>query len=255
MTTQNQSANVVNPPGESERTDADRESLLRFFDTLGARRIATDSPGLRRHLAKLFELERVNFQKLALLTWSAIATQPELKQLVEDAEQRDSASIERRLEMPENLVLLDDPLLHRLLRRTIVSALAAERLLTQLRRIFLDRVTLGEAPLNESHFRLMVSLACQCFNNEYIYAVDESGEVAELERRLRETIAGGKEMRAEELVVYAMYAPLWTLGEGLRISKTRWAADQPDLDELIGRQIREHAEEKAIRKEIDSFGT
>ena len=59
-----------------------------------------------------------------------------------------------------DLRVIDDPLMHKLLRRTVVTSFSLERLF----RVLTDPAALtGQLPL-------MASLACQCFNNEYIYA-------------------------------------------------------------------------------------
>jgi SAM-dependent methyltransferase len=103
----------------------------------------------------------------------------------------------------------------------------------------------------------MVSLACQCFNNEYAYAVSpaEQATVEALRRRLEEQLAtGDRRGLGGSLATYAMHAPLWTLHADMRILEMSELQSSPDFGELIARQVREHSEEEAIRKEVASFG-
>jgi SAM-dependent methyltransferase len=51
-----------------------------------------------------------------------------------------------------------------------------------------------------------------------------------------------------------MYTPLWTLGADAQISQLPGLQGSPDFSDLIDRQIREHAEEQAIQKQVRSFG-
>jgi SAM-dependent methyltransferase len=123
------------------------------------------------------------------------------------------------------------------LRTEIVTDVPLERAFTLLRRGFLEG--------NESkHIPYMVSLACQCFNTEYVYAVSAEEQVAL--SRLKENLTS-----IRDLIVYAMYEPLWTV----RDAAIRLGLDKDaDAKEIYIRQICEPAEEHEIKKTIPSFG-
>jgi SAM-dependent methyltransferase len=123
------------------------------------------------------------------------------------------------------------------LRTEIVTDVALERAFTLLRRGFLTG--------NESkHISYMVSLACQCFNTEYVYAVSAEEQIAL--SRLKENLSS-----IRDLIVYSMYEPLWKV----RDTAIRLGIDKDaDAKEIYIRQICEPAEEDEIKKNIPSFG-
>jgi SAM-dependent methyltransferase len=132
---------------------------------------------------------------------------------------------------------VDQPRIQDPLRSEILADLELERLHTAFRRAFLE----GKG---REHIPFMVSLACQCFNNEYVYPVSEEEQRAVL--RLRECFAS-----VRDLILYSMYEPLYTV----RDAALRFGLDRdPDAQEIFRRQICEPAEEEEIKKNIPSFG-
>ena len=93
----------------------------------------------------------------------------------------------------------DQPHLHDSLRREILTDVQFERVLGAFRKGFLEGRSTDYIPF-------MVSVACQCFNNEYIYPVTK--EEQDAVSRLKERFAS-----VRDLIVYAMYEPLWTVRE------------------------------------------
>jgi len=132
---------------------------------------------------------------------------------------------------------IEQPRKHDPLRTEILTDANFERVLTAFRKGFLERT-------GAEHIPFMVSLACQCFNNEYIYAF--SAEEQRALPRLKQNLTS-----VRDLIVYAMYEPLWTV----RDAAVRLRLDRdPDARELFIRQISEPAEEDEIKKHIPSFG-
>ena len=132
---------------------------------------------------------------------------------------------------------VDQPRIQDPLRSEILADLELERLHTAFRKSFLE----GKG---REHIPFMVSLACQCFNNEYVYPVSEEEQRAVL--RLKEHIAS-----VRDLILYSMYEPLYTV----RDAALRFGLDRdPDAQEIFRRQICEPAEEEEIKKSIPSFG-
>jgi SAM-dependent methyltransferase len=240
-------------PAGTLREPSERRALLKFLRAVESREFSSIPPALEGHLTALFDEDGVGHQHLANTAFSLLKLSPRFNFLLQSADRMDEEAIEISLHDPDNMRALDAPLLHGLLRQTIVTDLPLERLVTHLRRIYLNRVMNGRGESweqNASHAGLMVSLACQCFNNEYAYpiAAAESAAVAALSARLQALLASATPYAAAALTVYAMYAPLWTLGPAA-------AQLSAPLDELLlDRQVRDHLEEAAIRGQIPSFG-
>ena len=226
-------------------------------DATGALELLSDSPAARNHIAAMLRGDGADSRKLAATAARALTLWPAFRVALVEAERSDVRALERRMhsaEFPETLL---DPLFESVMRRTVVPDLSIERLVTILRRLYLQRTENPDYRLEGEHLRIVVSLACQCFNNEYIYAVSriEEEAVERLGSRLRERIADSTcNELAGDLAVYGMYVPLWKLSEGGKLPAILSLGADPYLNELIARQVREPHEEAAIREEIESFG-
>ena len=234
----------------ADETAARRERDLKFIRALSGRALTSDSPPFRQHLAMLFGSERIDLQPLAITAIAALKLDPVLKELFEDADALNTAAIRDKLSLPRYQEAISHPLVHRLLRRAIVTDLSFERLLTVFRRAFLLREGGG------NDIRFLVSLACQCFNNEYVYvsAADEEEELSRLAEKLRRQLSLAGRVEMDELAVFAMYAPLWSLGVSDMLLRSRELTCNPDFQELVTRQILEPREEEELRETIPSFG-
>jgi 2-polyprenyl-3-methyl-5-hydroxy-6-metoxy-1,4-benzoquinol methylase len=144
------------------------------------------------------------------------------------------------------------PLFHKCLRRSIVRDGAVERLLVSTRPVLLDRV-LQQSTLDEHDLEIVVSIACQCFNNEYVYptAPEEAEGVARLSSRIRQSVRAGTPHEAE-LVAYAMYSPLSALDLSEAFVADARARSRPGTGEVLTRHIDEYREDEAIRLAIPS---
>jgi 2-polyprenyl-3-methyl-5-hydroxy-6-metoxy-1,4-benzoquinol methylase len=120
----------------------------------------------------------------------------------------------------------DEPLLLRILEDAVINNPSLEQVLTDTRRRMLEEAL----PLN-----VMVAIAHQCFNTEYVF--DETPEETEKVERLR-----GSLRSPESYAAYAAYRPL----TGLK--------DVP-LASLARRQIAEPMEEQRLAAEIPSLGS
>src|SRR5262249_47405342 len=85
---------------------------------------------------------------------------------------------------------------HKLLRRTVVTDLSLERLLSAVRSCYLNLVLTDPVALADQ-LPLMASLACQCFNNEYIYQTTpiEESSLDLLRRRGSEDLIARNNLR------------------------------------------------------------
>jgi 2-polyprenyl-3-methyl-5-hydroxy-6-metoxy-1,4-benzoquinol methylase len=230
-------------------------ALQEWVAVIGAREPTSDSPAFRRHLSALFQEPGIDFQKLAATSIRSLQQSALFHELIESADLQAARGV-TRLECPEYRRALEEPLVHCLLRKTIVADLSFERLLRALRKDCLFWTNEHHPDYADLSIHLMVSLACQCFNNEYVYEVDpdESREIAELEAKLQASLKNhSSAVCVPGLVVYAMYKPLWMLGACEEILKLEAIGTSPDLEEVVCRQIREPLEEVRIVQQIRSF--
>jgi len=151
----------------------------------------------------------------------------------------------------------DDPLVHALLTRTINIDPTLERFLVRAR----ANLVLGgeEALASPAALRLAAAIACQCFINEYVFAI--SGEEARAATRLRALLEQGvaerstpnEDMRIRCLLL-AMTQPLLDMEGGAELG--RWGRDAwgEVLWPLIERTVCEPLAERALAEEIGSMG-
>jgi len=145
-------------------------------------------------------------------------------------------------------IVFDDVLLHSLLESTPVCDLVMERFLTLARFALLDVVNEHRHSQTDP-LRFACALARQCFINDYVFAVT----AAELERAqaLRNgvvvALARGETVAATNIAVVAAYFPLLSLPQAETLLSR--ASPEP-LDALLTQQLREPAEERAIRDHL-----
>ena len=145
-------------------------------------------------------------------------------------------------------VVFDDVLLGSLLESTPVCDRVMERFLTLARFALLDAVD-DRRPSPSDPLRFGCALARQCFINDYVFAVTD----AELERAhaLRDDVvaalARGDVVAAMDVAVVGAYFPLLSLPQAESLLSRAWP--EP-LDALLTQQLREPAEEHAIRDRL-----
>ena len=155
----------------------------------------------------------------------------------------------------ETLDALDVPLFHHALRLSVVCDASFEPLFIAARHRFL-RSLADRSLRSDRRLKMMVSLACQCFNNEYIYPVplDDRPQVEQLRARLEDALAQGRgEIDSDALAVYAMYAPLWTLRRAETLLGDSHPLTHSELETLIVGQIAAHRDEHRALTDIRSF--
>ncbi len=148
--------------------------------------------------------------------------------------------------------IADDHLLRALMATARVADPDLERLLAMARRALLAVSEPRAAALSQPMLDFAVDLARQCFINEYVFA--ESAEERAAAERLTNDIAGqldaGGEVPAATLVTLACYRPLHGLAAASRLLSRRWPAA---VDGLLTQQVREPAEEQAIRATLTAL--
>jgi 2-polyprenyl-3-methyl-5-hydroxy-6-metoxy-1,4-benzoquinol methylase len=123
---------------------------------------------------------------------------------------------------------LAEPLLLRMLEDVVIRDATLERVITEARRKMLDE------PLA---LPVMVAIAHQCFNTEYVF--DENEEERSKIDRLREAILSAEAPAPHWYAAYAAYRPLLTL-----------QTKNIPIDSLARRQVHEPLEEKRLAATI-----
>jgi tetratricopeptide (TPR) repeat protein/SAM-dependent methyltransferase len=150
--------------------------------------------------------------------------------------------------------MLASPLLRCLLESSPVADVGLERLLTGLRSILLDTVHEHERLAVPAGVDLgfRVSLAQQCFVNEYVYAATESeaSEADRLRERVVDALRSDGRLDAAALATVALYFPLGSLPGIDRALGRSWP--EP-VSGLLRQQVLEPREESASRASIPAL--
>jgi len=143
-------------------------------------------------------------------------------------------------------VVFDDVLLRSLLENTPVCDLVMERFLTLARFALLDAVT-DRRHTESDPLRFACALARQCFIDDYVFAMtDAERERAQaLHHYVGAALARGEAVAAMDIAVLASYFPLLSLRQAESLLSYAWPET---LDALLTQQVREPAEERALRE-------
>lgn len=149
--------------------------------------------------------------------------------------------------------LAGDPLTRQVLICGRASDRDLERVLTAARRRLLaSAAEEATAEVSGEPLDFACALAQQCFINEYVFAQtqDERAEVERLAAALAERIRAGAAVPAHWLAAIAAYVPLWKVAGAERLIERGWPSP---VDDLLTQQIREPAEERAIRPSLPAL--
>jgi tetratricopeptide (TPR) repeat protein/2-polyprenyl-3-methyl-5-hydroxy-6-metoxy-1,4-benzoquinol methylase len=155
--------------------------------------------------------------------------------------------------LSDELPLLNSPLLHLILRHTVVVDHELEQLLTTIRQALLLHIAQGSVPEKTSMALSFFtsSLALQCFTNEYVHfqSGEETGHISRLKKEMAEALAGGGPLCPFKVSLLGCYMPLYQVNHAERLV-TDSGFQQPPVRQVIIRQIMEPLAEEKIRKEI-----
>ena len=144
--------------------------------------------------------------------------------------------------------------MHLVLRKQININASIEQVLVSLRKAYLQYYCQQPTCVQPEHLQTMVTIACQSFNNEYLFY--QTTEEEELCGRLfagNERAASDGLSFVSKVVAYAMYYPIYSLPLNERQLQTL-SQHGEYVQELIDRQIKESALEANIAVDIPSFG-
>jgi SAM-dependent methyltransferase len=234
----------------NDKWEAPSDELRRFVREIAGVRFISAKPAISRHLLQCFRAPGVNYEELAQPAVSVTKLDPVVRSWLESFREGLSPTIDAAV-----LCALDVPLVHALLRKTIVRDLEFEALLIAARRAILSATQGSSNPLGPIPIEFAVSLASQCYNTEYVYPTEPweeeqaEGTARELARRLGAT-SDTLESQEHTIAICGMYGPLWKLDRCerlLQIAIEPWAEK---LSPLISAQVADHEEEAAIMGEI-----
>lgn len=197
-------------------------------------------------------------QAYAALTRAASAgagLDHELRQLAEAQVVQCYALSREGVEVSEPVViaLAADELLRALLARDFCTNLSLELYLTRVRTWLLARFQPAR-PVTGDFRPLVVALALQGFNNEYVLPVsaDEERALAGVLAALADALTAGDLPTAESaLLLAAMYLPCGAMPASEMIGERTWAAD---VESLINRTLREPLEERGLAAGLPTLG-
>jgi len=137
------------------------------------------------------------------------------------------------------------------LRLLIFNNLLWERVLTKVRKNLCIEMRKGTLKKSKRLFEFTISLAEQCFLNEYVYNIEEeeSEELKQLELSLPE-----EKVDEFKIALIACYEPISKLSKKLP-SLINYKSSNDSFNELIELQLKEPEAEKEIANSLDRLGS
>ena len=164
---------------------------------------------------------------------------------LEDAINSDSLLSNRILQR-----LLGEELFHLLLQKSITADIFLEKLLTRLRCEILFNLENSDKDNLKKYFNFIISLAEQCWLNEYLYI--ESEKEIDLVNKLKQKIENDEEIDELQISILGCYIPLNSskniIGRLLNYKSLNLL-----FNDLISLQIKEPLKEKELAKSIRSL--
>src|SRR5262249_22533415 len=138
-----------------------------------------------------------------------------------------------------------DPRFIGLLEQAITGDEFVEKLLTRIRRYFLDQL-INNHSIPSSSLRLLCALSIQCFFNEYIYEVSEEEEnkIQLIKRDLQP-----KTIQKEAIAILGCYEPLYQIPE-MHVLANLTDEKDPSFSKFVTIQLQEPLLEKKLATEI-----
>jgi ubiquinone/menaquinone biosynthesis C-methylase UbiE len=141
--------------------------------------------------------------------------------------------------------LLDHPLLGPVLKSAPIRSPEFEKFLTTCRAILLAQ-SVSNLPPDETHvLEFHCALACQCFVNEYVFALSERERrtVEKLRTSVLQVLDSGGPIQPTQIATLAAYVPLHTVTHAERLLEREWPRS---IDDLLTQQVREPRREREL---------
>ena len=147
--------------------------------------------------------------------------------------------------------LLKEELFLLMLQKSLVVDHLLEKMLTKIRyEIFLNLIDSNQNILKE-HFDFIISLAEQCFLNEYIYAQQEK-EINYI-NKLKNSLENNEKINEIEIVILGCYLPLY-YSESITNKLLNYKSTNILFNDFITMQVKEPLKEKKMINIIKSHG-
>lgn len=154
--------------------------------------------------------------------------------------------------LSKNLIknLIEKEVFHLFLQKTILTENNLEKTLTIIRREILLKKNNDKFFKNEKHKNFLISLAEQCWLNEYIWfeTKNESSEI----KFLKEKIEKDPKINELEIAILACYLPL-NSSNIINAKLINYFSDNAYFNDLINVQIKEPIEEIELKRNIKSI--
>ena len=146
--------------------------------------------------------------------------------------------------------ILEEELFHLMLQKSLIQDRLLEKILTKIRQEILSALINFNQDILKSKFEFMISLAEQCFFNEYCFA--QSKEEIGYINQLRDSIENEKEINEYEIAILGCYIPL-NASEIIGKKLLNYKSKNNLFNDLISLQIKEPLKEKELLNSIKSF--
>lgn len=252
-----------------EALDGCLDILEKYPDNLALRQIfpmlLSDLPRreetlkrVRAEITRSFSADRLDYETLFKPSLRLLQQDPSLNLIFGSSVAVDIQRLEAEILSGHFTPLFNDELFLNILCNTTVSDVGLEVMLTRVRNVCLniaDREPVSQEGLYNPDYSFLASLACQCFQTEYSYAITSDQE-DKLERLEQSLSSGRRETEKPEssdifrLIVLAMYRPLHALEFIDRYIECLYEPGVMQLDLLIKRQLNDFRIEAEIRGNI-----
>ena len=204
----------------------------------------TDKNNFKKLLLLLFRKNNINHSNISANAKLLLLTDSEQNQL-EETINSDPLLSNKILQK-----LLGEELFHLLLQKSISTDIFLEKLLTKLRyEILFTFNNTNKKNLNK-HFDFIISLAEQCWLNEYLYV--QSAKEIDLVNKLKQKIESDKEINEIEIAILACNSPL-NKSKIIIEKLLNYKSSNLLFNDLISVQIKEPLKEIKLKKSINSL--
>ena len=147
--------------------------------------------------------------------------------------------------------LLKEELFLLMLQKSLMADHFLEQILTKLRKEILFAFNNSDENILRENFNFIISLAEQCFLNEYVYSQDKK-EIDYI-NQLKNSLENKKEVNELKIAILSCYLPLCS-SENIMNKLLKYESKNILFSDLINMQIREPLEEKKLLTSFESLG-
>ena len=147
--------------------------------------------------------------------------------------------------------LIDEELFQLMLQKSLITDFFLEKILIKIRYEILFALVNKNQKILSNYFNFIISLAEQCFLNEYIY-FQQPKEIDYI-LQLKNLIINKEKINEMEIIVLSCYVPLYSL-KNIISKLSNYKSENVLFNNLINMQIKEPLKEKKLVNSIKSLG-